>query len=284
MIQDGATPHSAEPTDDGAGNGGSLPVHVAAGALPSVWAALERMATDPRADVEKLERMMALYERLEANRARQAYNEAMNLAQAEIEPVARTTENTVTRSFYAKLEAVDAAIRPIYTKHGFSLSDDAVAPLTPGNIRIQCRCAHIAGHTEIFHREAATDTTGPKGSPTKTPLHGGGSTETFLRRYLRVGIFNVVFKNLDDDGNGGPMGEAQIAELVELMIRVNIGPKFQRYMKWPVFDKDEHSARLANAGSPEAMWTEYLQPVPGADYGKAKSALKELEQIARKET
>src|SRR5712672_68437 len=42
----------------------------------TVLALIERVALDPRADVEKLERMMAMYERLEAKEAELAYNEA----------------------------------------------------------------------------------------------------------------------------------------------------------------------------------------------------------------
>jgi hypothetical protein len=39
-------------------------------------ALIERVALDPRADVEKLERMMAMYERLKAKEAELAYNAA----------------------------------------------------------------------------------------------------------------------------------------------------------------------------------------------------------------
>ena len=44
---------------------------------PSTFLALiERVALDPRADVEKLERMMAMYQRLKAKEAELAYNAA----------------------------------------------------------------------------------------------------------------------------------------------------------------------------------------------------------------
>jgi hypothetical protein len=42
----------------------------------AVLALVERAAIDPRADVEKLERMMAMYERLKAKEAELAYNAA----------------------------------------------------------------------------------------------------------------------------------------------------------------------------------------------------------------
>jgi hypothetical protein len=42
----------------------------------AVLALIERVALDPRADVEKLEPMMAMYERLKAKEAELAYNAA----------------------------------------------------------------------------------------------------------------------------------------------------------------------------------------------------------------
>ncbi len=158
---------------------------------------------DSSVDVAKLEALLRMQREIKADWASVEYNKAMNAAQAEVQPVARTAENTQTHSFYAKLEHVDAALRPIYLRHGFSLSYNTVAPLVAGNIRVECRCAHIAGHSELFYREAPADTLGPKGTAVKTILHGGGSTETYLKRYLSCGIFNIVFQNQDDDGVRG---------------------------------------------------------------------------------
>ena len=42
----------------------------------TVFGLVERVALDPRADVEKLERVMAMYERLKAKEAELAYNSA----------------------------------------------------------------------------------------------------------------------------------------------------------------------------------------------------------------
>src|SRR6201984_1577122 len=60
---------------------GERPVEQLLPAPPSdnpstVLALIERVALDPRADVEKLERMMAMYERLRAKEAELAFNAA----------------------------------------------------------------------------------------------------------------------------------------------------------------------------------------------------------------
>lgn len=181
---------------------------------------------------EMFDRLVAWQEREVARQAEIAYNAAMNAAQAEIQPVARTSENTQTRSFYAKLEAVDKAIRPIYLKHGFSLEYDTVAPLVPGHIRVACRCSHRDGHSRMFFREAPSDTTGPQGKAVKTVLHGGGSTETYLKRYIATGIFNVVFRNQDDDGNFGGMKFITPEQVDELQGLIDeTGTELARYLQ-----------------------------------------------------
>jgi hypothetical protein len=199
--------------------------------VPDLDTIISRAITDPAIDVDRLQRLLDFQKDRMAYQAMLEFNEAMVRCQEEIQPVARTTENTVTRSWYAKLEAVDAAIRPIYLRHGFSLSYNSVEPLVAGNIRMECRCARGV-HVERYYREAAADTLGPKGTPTKTALHGGASTETFLKRYLTCGIFNVVFKDQDDDGNGGTI-TAEEAENLRLLLakaRRTEGA-FLRYMK-----------------------------------------------------
>jgi hypothetical protein len=211
-----------------------------------------RAITDPSIDVERLQRLLEFQKDRMAYQAMLEFNEAMVRAQEEIQPVARTTENIVTRSWYAKLEAVDAAIRPIYLRHGFSLSYNSVEPLTPGNIRMECRCARGV-HVERYYREASPDTMGPKGTPTKTSLHGGASTETFLKRYLTCGIFNVVFKDQDDDGVGGTIDAAQADHLRML---------------------------LAKTDRPESSFLKYMrvqsiEEITNRDYPKAVSALNE---------
>ena len=190
----------------------------------ALLAAIARAASDPAVDPAKMRELYAIHREMVADQAKIAFTESMRACQAEIQPVVRDTENTQTRSFYAKLETVDRAIRPIYTKHGFTPSfDEGQSDET--NMEIVCRLSHISGHTERYRLLAPPDTMGPKGTPTKTVLHGRGSTMTFLRRYLLFGIFNVVLrdKGSDDDGNRGGaryITPQQAAELEALLTEV----------------------------------------------------------------
>jgi len=93
---------------------------------------IQRAATDPSVDVGKLEKLMALAERMEARQAERAFDDAMAAAQEEMTPVRTDAANKSTSSRYATFAALDRAIRPTYTKHGFSVSfDTGDAPVPP---------------------------------------------------------------------------------------------------------------------------------------------------------
>ena len=52
--------------------------------------------------------------------------------------------NPQTRSKYASLAAIDRALRPIYTKHGFSVTFDTGED-APENVSVDTRhCRHVA--------------------------------------------------------------------------------------------------------------------------------------------
>ncbi len=154
-------------------------------------------------DIDKLERLLQMQERLIADDRRLAFHAAMAACQAEMEPVARGAYNPQTQSRYAALPAIDKAIRPVYTRHGFALTFGTGTPSTPGYINVTCRVSHSAGHVEEYQLEGHPDTTGTRGQVNKTELHGLGSTISYLRRYLTVLVFNIAILTDDDDGNAG---------------------------------------------------------------------------------
>jgi len=166
---------------------------------------IQRAATDPAFDADKMQKMMEMYERHTDRTAAAAFNAAMVRAQAEIGPVFRDKFNAQTNSAYAALESIDRKISPVYTAHGFSLSFGTGDSALVGHIRTMCDCMHEAGHTKQYHVDLPIDSAGIKGSVNKTGVHAAGSTFSYARRYLTMMIFNVVLTNEDDDGNGaGP--------------------------------------------------------------------------------
>ena len=165
-------------------------------------AIIAEAARDPSVDVEKMQRLLEMKERVDAQRAAVAFAQAMKACQTEMIPVVRDAMNEHTRSRYARLETVDRAIRPIYTRHGFSLSFNS--PLTDSSgVTVSCTVFHEAGHSEKYQLSGALDMAGAKGTANKTPIQALGSAVQYLRRYLECMIFNVILTNEDNDGNVG---------------------------------------------------------------------------------
>lgn len=168
---------------------------------------LDRAIREPEFPIDRLEAVLRIYNEQRAEAARQEYYAEMGAAQSEMGQVLRDAPNTQTHSKYAKLESIDDAIRPHYTRHGFSLTFGTMPATDPEAVRVVCTCAHRGGHVERYELEARPDTSGARGTVNKTALHGLGSTLSYLRRYLTMLIWNVVLTNEDDDGIAGGMGE-----------------------------------------------------------------------------
>jgi len=171
------------------------------GAGPSLMEVIARLATDPAADIDKFERLMAMHERLGARDVQRAYDAAMSDAQEEMRPIATDANNPSTKSQYASYAALDRALRPIYTKHGFSLGFGTADGAPADHVRVTCRVAHRDGHRELEHIDMPTDGKGARGGDVMTRTHATGAAATYGQRYLLKLIFNIAVG--DDNDNGG---------------------------------------------------------------------------------
>jgi hypothetical protein len=196
-------------------------VHGESAALISM---IERAARDPAVDIAKMERLFDMHERIESRRAEQAFNSAMAAAQAELQPVARRLENSHTRSKYADINAIYEMAKPIITKHGFAPSYGTAKPDTAGHVKLVCDLMHAGGFSKRYEQEFPLDGAGVKGNSNKTDIQATGSTMTYGRRYMTLGIFDIATKD-DKDGNAttpaGFISEAQYKELADLIRQTN---------------------------------------------------------------
>lgn len=167
----------------------------------ALMTAVARAASDPSVDVEKMERLFAMHERMSARQAEQTYAEAMKAAQAAMPSIFRGRENKQTKSWYADLEAITKAIVPVYTAHGFSLSFGQSDCPIDNAIRVTCEVSHSGGHSKSFWYDNPIDDAGIAGAKNKTPTHGRASATSYARRYLTIMIFNLTLSGEDDDGN-----------------------------------------------------------------------------------
>ena len=199
----------------------------------SLLAVIERAASSPNVDVDKMERLLNMHERILAKNAEVLFNEAMNQAQSEIGRVAADAENKQTHSTYATYAALDRVIRPIYTKYGFSLSfDTGEAP--ENTVTVLCYVSHKGGHTRTYKANIPADGKGAKGGDVMTKTHAVGSGMQYGQRYLLKLIFNVAIGQ-DDDGNSAAVEvitEEQAADLTALLEEVGANKKaFCEYFK-----------------------------------------------------
>lgn len=168
----------------------------------SLLEVISKAARDPSVDIDKMERLIAMQERIQARSAEMAFNKAMNLAQSEMRPIAANASNPQTKSRYATYDKLDRVLRPIYTEHGFSLSFDEADSPKPEHVRVVCYVAHNEGHTRTYHRDMPADGKGAKGGDVMTKTHAAGAAGSYGARYLLKGIWNVAVGEDDDDGNG----------------------------------------------------------------------------------
>lgn len=164
-------------------------------------AAIERAARDPNVDVAKMERLFAMAKEVRQEVALAAFNAAMNACQAEMRPIAANAENPQTRSKYATYAKLDKALRPIYTKHGFSISYDEADSPKPEHVRCLAYVSHSGGYTRTYRRDMPADGKGAKGGDVMTKTHAVGAAHSYGDRYLLKGIFNIAIGEDDRDGN-----------------------------------------------------------------------------------
>lgn len=166
-------------------------------------AALLSMAVSQGADLDRLERLMALQERFEANEARKAFVEAMTAFKAEPmeilkrKQVSFTTKDGDTTSYkHAELSDVTAAVVPAMARHG--LSHRWNIEQTGTLVTVDCVITHAQGHSE-----KVTLFAGPDASGKKNAIQQIASTVTYLQRYTLLAACGLSTKGEDDDGKGG---------------------------------------------------------------------------------
>lgn len=167
----------------------------------TLLAVISRAAADPQTDVEKMERLMAMYERVEAKRAETDFNAAMSQAQTAMRPIQADMTNPQTRSLYASYAKLDSRLRPIYTANGFALSFDTATADVPEYIRVLCYVTHKNGHSRTYRVDMPADGKGAKGGDVMTKTHATGAGMTYGMRYLLKMVFNVAVGEDDTDGN-----------------------------------------------------------------------------------
>ena len=162
---------------------------------------LERLARDPQIPTERITELFRLAEKRETAMMRRIYFGDMNALQAELTQITRDKPNPAFHSKYATEAAIDAAARPIYTRHGFSITYGTAPATVPGNIMVTCTVAHRSGWNEVHALE------GPAIPANRgvTQLQAIGGTVTYLKRTLIKMVLALVTADDPEDNDGNPI-------------------------------------------------------------------------------
>lgn len=201
---------------------------------------IERAATNPDVDIDKMERLLAMQERIWDRNAKAEFTTAklaMRPELPEISPRGRIIirekgkpENIIQETAFARFEDIHEAVMPILTKNGFDLSfKNGMAP--DGKVRVTTILSHISGHSEETYFDLPHDSSGSKNA-----VQAVGSSTSYGKRYGVMNILNIRVCGEDDDGQkaGAPdtISDEQNVELGTLATDVSANmPKFLKFLK-----------------------------------------------------
>lgn len=188
-------------------------------------------AVQSGADLDKLEKLLSLQERWEANEAKKAYYKAM--ADFKSNPPQIFKDKTVafsqTRYSHASLGNVVEKITGALSKHGLSHSWRVKQN---GVIEVTCRITHESGYFEETSISAEADKSGAKNA-----IQSIGSAITYLQRYSLLAMTGLATEDQDNDGQSSvseTISEQQAATIEEYLetLKDKVGRKsFLKFFK-----------------------------------------------------
>lgn len=168
---------------------------------PDLLTVIAAAVADPRIDVEKMERLLAMHEKITTEQRRIDYFAALARIQSVIPQINQEgmiyDKHGKLRSRYAKIEHIDAILRPLLAEEGFAMSfDSAAAP--NGGYLLSCTLSHQGGHSETKSLILPLDK-----SDFRSNVQSVGSTISYGKRTLKKMHLDIVEVHEDDDGQGG---------------------------------------------------------------------------------
>lgn len=164
-----------------------------------------RAARDPSVDIDKIERLIAMQERIQEREAKTTFTEAKLAMRPELPVITmrgriiirdkNNHENIIQETPFARFEDIQEAIEPILTRHGFDLSfQNGLSP--EGKVRVTTVLTHFGGHSEDTYFDLPHDSSGSKNA-----VQAVGSSTSYAKRYGVISILNIRVAGEDDDAN-----------------------------------------------------------------------------------
>lgn len=164
---------------------------------------ISRAARDPSVDIDKMERLIAMQERVQARDAEVAFSVAFAAMQPDLPSIARNGQivhKGQVISDFAEWEDINRAITPVLSAHGFSLSFKPQPSGQGERVSVTAILRHRGGHKDEATLSLPMDTSGAKNA-----VQSVGSTLSYSKRYAAILILNLTTEGDDDDGSkAGP--------------------------------------------------------------------------------
>lgn len=179
----------------------------------AILALIERAARDPAVDIDKMERLFGMHERMKATNATAAFLAALAQMQAEMPAVARRGKAHNDKK-YARFEDIVETVRAPLQNHGFSLTFRLEQQAD--KLRVTGVLGHSGGHAEQTDILLSADASGSKNA-----VQAWGSSVSYGKRYVALALLGIATED-DDDGKAAGGGAelisaAQLAQLEKLM-------------------------------------------------------------------
>lgn len=157
----------------------------------TLLAVISRAASDQNVDIEKMERLMAMHERMEARRSEAEFAEAMATMQDKLPSIGERGD-AAGRYKFAFWEDINAAIKPILSAHGFALSFRT--DFADGMVAVTGVLSHRSGHSERTTIKLPADASGNKNA-----VQAVASSVSYGKRYTAGALLNLTSHGEDDD-------------------------------------------------------------------------------------
>lgn len=162
--------------------------------------ALLQLAVQQNLDIEKLEKLMQLQERWQAQQARKEFLSAISQFQASCPQLEKTKRveftnksGYKTKYSYAPLGEIVESIKKPLSDKGLSFRWEIQE--AENKIIVTCIISHLLGHSESTTMSAAKDDSG-----SKNEIQQRGSSITYLQRYTLIAALGISTADEDNDG------------------------------------------------------------------------------------
>ncbi len=175
-------------------------------------------ANDASIDPVKMSALLEMQIKILAIEREKAFNESLAKLQGEMPAITKHGKAEDRDKFkgfkYARYEDIDASLRPLLTKYGFGY----IFIETEDKGRYKGTLLHKDGHSMSGYFEAAPDKTG-----SKNDVQAIGSARAYARRYIFVGLLNIVTIGEDDDAQSfSYINAVQVGEIEMLLTKFEI--------------------------------------------------------------